>query len=1278
MLDRRLAREAEAVRPWVALCAVLGTLSALAVIGQAWALASLIAAGFEHRAAATSPSVWPWLAVLGCCVAARAALAWATEAAAFRAAASVKSALRLRLAAHLMALGPRWLATRKTAPLVTLATRGVDGLDDYFARYLPQMVLSATVPAAVLAVLFAADWESGLVVLVTLPLIPVFLWLVGVATRTHVERRRRALDVLAGHFLDVVAGLPDLLVFGRARAQAAAIRRATDEDRAATLRTLRLAFLSSLVLELAATISVAMVAVGVGLRLVGGTLDLRTGLLVLILAPEAYWPLRQVGAFYHASAEGKAAAADALGLLDLIPSAPAALVLAPASASAPVPSPRFSATTAAIDINNLTVCYPGRTEPALSDFSLTVAPGECVALVGASGAGKTTVLKALLGFVEASSGTAAVAGPVAWLPQHPYLFAGTVAENVRLARADAPDAAVWAALRSAAAADFVAALPGGLSARIGEGGHGLSAGQRQRLGIARAFLADRPVLLLDEPTASLDPTAEAEIVSSIRNLITGRTAIVVAHRTALAAVADRVVLVGPAANNRETHPLKAPPTQGAHRLNNNNLRISTPCQDPAEETHGQIGPDERPCRDHAAAEPPPLIPDRATAGPAQTPSADYPAVQPPPLIPDHHPTARLALAAALGAAALASAAGLTATSAWLISRASQQPPIFDLMIAITAVRALGIGRAVFRYAERLVAHDAAYRILGTLRARTYDRLTRQAPGRRRGELLARFVADVDAVQDRYIRFLIPAIAAATAGTLAVAALAQALPSVAAITALGLFTTGIAIPLAAARTSAKADRHLAPAKGHLTTELHDLLRGAPDLIAADAVPPRLTRIKAADLDLTTAERRSATARGMATGLAILATGATVCAAAYAALQALHGSVAAHAGSLAATGQPPHGEVGTIAGQLVQAAHQAGATAYQTSAAAGHAAAADHAAAGHATAIVGAVASHAAIAGHATGGAAALPATLLAVLILTPLALAEATAGLPQALQHLRRARAAENRVREVLAAPDAVREPARPRPLRPDHTIRVRDLSVTWPGRDQPALRNLDLDLTPGRKVAVVGPSGCGKTTLISALLRLVDPDPVIGVDPAAPPPITLGGTPTTALRAEDVRRIIGLCAQDAHVFDSTLRENLRLARPAATPSELEDALARARLADWVRTLPAGLDTFVGEHGARLSGGQHRRLVLARALLADFPVLLLDEPTEHLDPATADALLRDLLALPKTTLLVTHRLAGLEHVDEIVVLDAGRVVERGTWPELMRERGAFHRLCRVYA
>ncbi|GAA1970312.1 thiol reductant ABC exporter subunit CydD [Catenulispora subtropica] len=1124
MPDRRLARHARAVRPWAAACVVLGTLSAAAVIGQAWALAALIVAGFQRGAAPGAETV-P-LAALAVCVAARALIAWATEAAAFHAAASVKSALRVRLAAHALALGPQWLAGRKTAALVTLATRGVDALDGYFARYVPQVVLSVTVPAAVLAVLFGVDWESGLIVLVTLPLIPLFLALVGLATRAHTERQRRALDVLAGHFLDVVAGLPDLLVFGRAKAQAAAIRRATEANRTATLRTLRLAFLSSLVLELASTVSVAMVAVGIGLRLVAGTLDLHTGLLVLILAPEAYWPLRQVGAFYHASAEGKAAADEVLAVLEAVPA---------------MPGQRSA--VAGIDIKGLTIRYPGRSEPALADFSLTVAPGECVALVGASGAGKSTVLKAVLGFVTAEAGTAAAGGPVAWLPQHPHLFAGTVGENVRLARPQAGEAEVWAALRAAGAADFVAALPGGLSARIGERGHGLSAGQRQRLALARVFLADRPVVLLDEPTAALDAAGEAEVVASVRRLVAGRTAIVVAHRTALAEVADRVVVVGD--------------------------RCAAPVGDPANDP-GRDLPRGRVVTADGSLE------EDGGVGDSGAPSA---------------PIARLALAAALGTAASGAAVGLAATAAWLISRASQEPPILVLMVAITGVRALGIGRAVFRYAERLVTHDAAFRVLAGLRVRTYERLRRQAPGRRRGDLLSRFVADVDAVQERYVRFLIPSISAGLVGGGAALAIAAASPGAAIVTAAGLAVTGVVIPLVAAGVSRRADAEVAPVKGVLSAEFHELLRGAPDLIAADAVHSRVKRLQAADRRLTDVERRSVAGRALGAALTALATGATVWGVIFVGLRAVH-------------------------------------------------------------------------AGRMDG-------LLLAVVVLTPLALFETTAGMPQALQYLRRARAAERRVQEVLDAPDAVTEPAAPRPLpaQPALTVDVTGLEVTWPGGETPALHPVDLKLTPGRKVAVVGPSGSGKTTLISALLRFVEP---------TAGRITLGGVPTAELAADDVRRVIGLCAQDAHIFDSTLRENLRLARPDATDRALEAALTRARLADWVRTLPDGLDTFVGEHGARLSGGQHRRLVLARALLAGFPVLLLDEPTEHLDPATADTLLRDLLALPQSVLLVTHRLTGLEGVDEIVVLDGGRVVERGTWGELMRLQGVFHSMCSVYA
>jgi thiol reductant ABC exporter CydD subunit len=513
------------------------------VIAQASILADIITDAFLNGA--DLAGLRTPLLLLGAVVAARAVLAWAQEAAAHRSSAAVKSELRRQLLAHAVRLGPSWLTGERSGELATLATTGIDALDDYFSRYLPQLALALIVPVAVLASLAGADWPTALTVALTLPLIPVFMALIGLYTQARTDRQWRLLGQLSGHFLDVVAGLPTLKVFGRAKAQAEAVRAITGEYRRATMATLRIAFLSSVVLELLATLSVALVAVSVGLRLAGGTLDLRTALLVLLLAPEAYLPLRQVGALFHASVDGLAAADRVFGVLETPPP--------PAGTRRSVPSPR----SASVRIENVTVTYPGRQAPALEGFTLTLSPGETVALTGPSGCGKSTLLAVLLGFVRPDSGAVRVGGvdlrevdpdvwrrQVAWVPQRPHLFAGSVADNIRLGAPDADDAAVRRAARLANA-DFIDALPAGLQTRLGDDGAGLSAGQRQRIALARAFVRDAPLLLLDEPTSALDGESEVAVLDAVRRLAHDRTVLLVAHRPALSRVADRVVAVSP-------------------------------------------------------------------------------------------------------------------------------------------------------------------------------------------------------------------------------------------------------------------------------------------------------------------------------------------------------------------------------------------------------------------------------------------------------------------------------------------------------------------------------------------------------------------------------------------------------------------------------------------------------------------------------------------------------------------------------------------------------------
>jgi ATP-binding cassette subfamily C protein CydC len=567
----------------------------------------------------------------------------------------------------------------------------------------------------------------------------------------------------------------------------------------------------------------------------------------------------------------------------------------------------------------------------------------------------------------------------------------------------------------------------------------------------------------------------------------------------------------------------------------------------------------------------------------------------------HPDPRRTALAVLAGTAALGSAVGLMATSAWLISRAAQHPPVLYLQVAVVATRAFGIGRGVLRYVERLVSHDVALRGVVALRERLYRSLAAADPvtvaGLRRGDLLARVGADVDALADLVVRSLLPFAVALTTATASAVLVAALLPPAGLVVAAGLAVAALGAPPLAALAARRAEREAADARAELSAEVLALLDGVGELIVAGTAPARLARL--AELDGALARHLDRAARPAA-GAAVLSTAATGLAMVAALLLALQ---ALESGRLAPV--------------------------------------------------------------------------LLAVVTLTPLAAAEAVAGLPAAAAGLVRARAAAERVVALLDAPPAADAPPTPEPLRPRGTQPVpgrgtlvaEGLVCGWPGAE-PVLAGFDLALSRGRRIAVVGASGCGKTTLLLTLAGLIPP--LAGR-------VTLDGVDLADLDPDAVRRAVSFTAEDAHVVTTTVRENLRVADPGADDDRLVEALARAGLRHWPDALPAGLDTMLGSGGTGLSGGERRRLLLARTFLVGADVLLLDEPAEHLDPGTADALVRDVLTRRPdegtdpgpAVVVVTHRLAPLDAADEVLLLADGTLVDRGTHDRL-RQRNLTYR------
>ena len=552
---------------------------------------------------------------------------------------------------------------------------------------------------------------------------------------------------------------------------------------------------------------------------------------------------------------------------------------------------------------------------------------------------------------------------------------------------------------------------------------------------------------------------------------------------------------------------------------------------------------------------------------------------------------RLVLAVTAGAAATGCGVALLAVSGFLLARASLHPNIVAISVAVVAVRALGLGRGVFRYTERLASHDVAFRVLADVRVSIYRRLARLAPAGlgafRSGDLLARLVCDVDATQDLFIRGIAPPLTAALVGAGATSAGLLLFAPAGLVLGGGLLLAGTVAPWLAARGARQAALRTAPARGELGTSITDLLAGAADLHAFGATEAALARASAADGELTRLARRSASASGLGTGLTAAAAGLTL--------------------------------------WLVL------------------------------------------LAGVAAAGSGALTRVPLAVVTLTALAAFEAVTMLPAAAIQLGQSRASAGRIAEVLDAADPVSEPAEARPLPAGpYAISLRGAQVRYQPGGRPAIDGIDLDLPPGRRIALVGPAGAGKSTVAAVLLRFCDLTAGAG---------TLNGHDLADYAPDDIRTVIGGCPQDPHIFDATIRENLLLARPGATAEQLAAAAASARLLPWIQSLPEGWQTQAGAHGVAMSGGERQRLALARALLANPAVLILDEPTAHLDPDNRQALAADLLAATsgRATLLITHDLDGLDRLDEIVVLDRGKVAERGSHQQLIAAGGQYQRM-----
>ena len=1159
----------------------------LSIVGQAWFFGTLIN-NFIFSENTLHDERYT-IIYLGIAIIVRLLAHYVQESVANRLGSAVKATFRKRALAHMFKLGVQH--KERHGDVIHMLTDGLEQVDAYVARYIPQILYAIMIPLIMGIAIVDTLPIIGIILIVTVPLIPFFMILIGKqADRLNKEQWER-MSFLSGHFLDVLQGITTLKLFGRAKDQIKVIGRLSEEFKDSTLRVLRVAFLSALVLELVSTISTALIAVYLGLTLLDGEISFFSAFFILLLAPEFYTPFRQLGAAFHTGMAGKTSILKYEEFMNRQPSLPIG------------GQSQLKGKVQAIEIKDLTFTYED-SENGVQHISLEAKRNSPIMLVGESGAGKSTIAHIIGGFLTAPKGSVTIDGldlcdidiewwrqQITYVSQHPHIMKGTLRDVLSFGM-NVSDEEIIEACKEVQLLDVINRQQDGLDTVIGEGGLGLSGGERQRVALVRAFLRKGQVLILDEVTAHLDVKTEAIISSAIKRLMDNKIVIIIGHRLQTMHWASTLYVLKHGRIIQQGSYAKLLAVDGYFKdLVTSGLGEFSSTIEEQLKTEKSFSLEHREEIDNS------IRVDNQDAyvlgkDTIQTPevSTSKLGIQGWKLLFTVLSPAKWSLVLALIFTFLTvfMNVGLLTVSAWLLASAALQPGLTYLSLAIVGVRFFGVSRAVCRYFERYTSHRMAFQGLYGLRIWFYAHLEPLAPAILKrfgaGDMLGRIMGDIEVLQFFYLRTLIPPAAAIALTILVAYGVSTIDSSLVAPIVLAALILGLALPLGVYAHNKQSLTAIGPQQGEYKSLLSDTMDSLEDVISYGSEQLVYNRIQ--HMMSTVDANKGIIERGMNLGNTLFLGGVQI----------------------------------TVVIVAILAANV----------------------------LTGAWAS-----------------VMVAVAAIGTQAWFEALQPMIAAVHHGAESKVATSRLIALADEPIPVVEPNAPKPFNANREITFTDVSFGYDAHRR-IYEHLRLDITQGQSIAIVGASGSGKTTLFNMLERLYDYGGSIHV----------GDVELKDISIDTWRNALGTITQDTYIFHASFEDNIRLARPDASETDLEYAIDRASLRSVVERLPEGIHTIVGSGGHGLSGGERQRVALARLFLRKPQVVLLDEPLEGLDQVTRKALHRDLMEYvqDKTCLYITHQLEGLEQMDRILFMDKGQIVEDGTYEELTALRGHFYEYC----